>query len=83
MHHSTFKSKLLHAQSMRDRDARSHYWRGYLRGLRRAYHGKRVGTEQEHALWLSMVYLDNPVHQELGCGYRDGLNAATSTAKAD
>jgi hypothetical protein len=67
---------------MREADGRRDYWRGYLRGLRRAYHGERVGTDQEHALWLSMADLDDPLHHELGCGYRDGLNSANPTSKA-
>jgi hypothetical protein len=50
MHESTFKSKLLHAEIMSDVDGRSDYWRGYTRGLQRAFHGEQFGTEAEHAL---------------------------------
>lgn len=28
------------------------YWTGYLRGLRRCYHGEKFGTFEEHCLWM-------------------------------
>ena len=47
------------------------YWAGYQRGLRRAFHGERFGTDAEHQLWLSL----SDDRAELGRGYRDGLTA--------
>jgi hypothetical protein len=71
----TFQSRVLHARAMR---ALSHgedacYWRGYERGLRRAHHGERFGTPQEHALWCAMVDSLDPSRAAMGRGYRDGL----------
>lgn len=70
-----FKSEMRRAETMR-RDAdpdRSEYWAGYIRGLRRAYHGKKFGAAEEHALWLSLVDRDDDRSKQRGQGYRDGL----------
>ena len=48
------------------------YAMGYLRGLRRHYHGENFGTPDEHALWMSLG-LDGDPRVDLGCGYRDGV----------
>lgn len=48
------------------------YGAGYLRGIRRHYHGERFGTAEEHALW-SRLGLDGDYRAELGAGYRDGV----------
>lgn len=45
------------------------YGAGYLRGLRRHYHGKKFGTTEEHETWLAMT----GHRQEMGDGYRDGF----------
>ena len=46
-------------------------WQECERGLRRAYHGDRFGTPQDHALWLSLADdSGNQSHGELGQGYR-------------
>ena len=55
---------------------RAEYWTGVQRGLRRAYHGEAFGTVQEHALWLAAAGSDDPIRQQRGQGYRDGLNGA-------
>jgi hypothetical protein len=47
------------------------YLAGYMRGLRRAYHGERFGTEDEHTRWLSLA--GDPRREAMGRGYRDGL----------
>ncbi len=52
---------------------RAEYWIGYARGLRRAYHGERFGTEQEHALWMQAADAADVLRQQRGQGYRDGL----------
>jgi hypothetical protein len=53
---------------------RADYWQGYQRGLRRAYHGEDFGTEDEHALWLSLAdEEDDRSRRARGEGYRDGL----------
>lgn len=75
MNESYFKSKMYKAKVMRDVDNRPDYWSGYVRGLRRAYHGERFGTDAEHQLWLSQADSDDRQRQERGLGYRDGLAA--------
>lgn len=45
------------------------YGAGYLRGLRRHYHGEKFGTAEEHETWLAMT----GHRQEMGDGYRDGF----------
>ena len=32
------------------------YYEGYMRGLRRFYHGPHFGTLQEHEEWLGLFY---------------------------
>jgi hypothetical protein len=48
------------------------YGTGYLRGLRRRYHGEQFGTDQEHAQWIALG-LDGDPREDLGRGYRDGF----------
>ena len=52
---------------------RGEWWVGYLRGLRRAHHGERFGSEAEHAMWFTAVDSDDPSRAALGHGYRAGL----------
>jgi hypothetical protein len=49
------------------------YYAGYIHGLRRAYHGERFGTPQEHKRWLSLASDGNESRATKGRGYRDGL----------
>lgn len=49
------------------------WWNGYMRGLRRAHHGERFGTQAEHELWLSAADSSDPKRAALGRGYRGGL----------
>lgn len=70
-----FKSEMRRAEAMR-RDAeheRAEYWAGYIRGLRRAYHGEKFGTPEEHARWLSCINDGDEQHKQRGQGYHDGL----------
>jgi hypothetical protein len=50
------------------------YWAGYLRGLRRLYHGEKFGASEEHALWLAAAdeARDHTRHMR-GLGYRAGF----------
>jgi len=52
---------------------RSAYWKGYMRGLRLAYHGKQFETQEEHNKWMAMIYDTDEVKREMGKGYRDGI----------
>ena len=72
----TFKSELLRAATLRKLETdclKSDYWAGYERGLRRAYHGVKFGTAQEHILWLDLVNSQDESRKQRGAGYRDGL----------
>ena len=51
MDKKTFEHEMMKAKTMQAVESdRAEYWIGYARGLRRAYHGERFGTEQEHTL---------------------------------
>ena len=70
-----FKSEMRRAEAMR-RQAEpmmAEYWAGYIRGLRRAYHGENFGTAEEHARWLSCINDRDEQHKQRGRGYADGL----------
>jgi len=71
-----FQSLMRRADTLRrldDDPANSSWWTGYMRGLRRAHHGVRFGTEAEHDLWLSASESADPCRAALGRGYRAGL----------
>lgn len=53
------------------------YYTGFMRGLLRAYHGIRFGTDAEHALWLALTDDENLDRRARGEGYRDGLSGET------
>ena len=53
--------------------ARAEWYAGYMRGLRRAHHGERFGTEAEHELWLSASESTDQMRAALGRGYLAGL----------
>ncbi len=72
MDEQTFQSFLRRAQAAQAGDD-SGYWRGYQRGLRRAYHGEAFGSSNEHRLWLEFAGSGGPLKAALGRGYRDGL----------
>jgi hypothetical protein len=72
---TAFRAAMEHANGMRqfaDCD-NAHYWEGYQRGLRRAYHGLAFGTAEEHAKWLSLAGDADAMRDQRGRGYRDGL----------
>ena len=73
---SNFSSLLRRADTLRRFDnepANASWWTGYMRGLRRAHHGERFGSEAQHDLWLSAVDSTDPSRAALGHGYRAGL----------
>lgn len=66
------------AQAMAQLDEsplRQEYWTGYQRGLRRAYHGTKFGTQAEHKLWMSLIDDPDESREQRGLGYRDGWAA--------
>lgn len=76
---SNFASLMRRADTLRRRHNdpqnpfESDWWAGYMRGLRRAHHGERFGTQAEHDLWLSAIESTDPQRAALGRGYRAGL----------
>lgn len=72
-----FQSNARAAEEMRRLEPshdEAEYWIGYLRGLRRNYHGETFGTAEEHALWMS---LSNEIRDQSrkmrGLGYQAGF----------
>jgi DNA-binding transcriptional regulator YiaG len=72
---ATFRSLLTMASAL----PRGDYRRGYERGVRRAYHGVRFGTEEEHHAWRSF----DGHRAELARGYRDGLAGRAPAEEVD
>ena len=73
---STFVSLLRRADALRRFEPDpmgSEWWAGYKRGLRRAHHGERFGSEAEHELWLAAADSDDQMRAALGRGYRARL----------
>ena len=73
MDEEKFKHEMSRSKISWDVDDNKDYWRGYMRGLRRRFHGENFGTLEEHEKWMSMV--DDVHRKELGQGYRDGFMA--------
>ncbi len=73
MDEQTFESFMRRARVAQANGDDNGYWRGYQRGLRRAYHGDAFGTVNEHWLWLEFADSGGPIKAALGRGYRDGL----------
>lgn len=73
---SNFASLMRRADTLRRVESdpiRAEWWAGYMRGLRRAHHGERFGSEAEHDLWFSAAKSNNLMRAALGRGYRAGL----------
>lgn len=72
-----FESLMLEAKArLQLEDEKADYWHGYMRGLRRAHHGERFGTDDEHRLWLSLAdERFDTFRQQREIGYRAGLAA--------
>lgn len=73
---TTFVSLMRRADSMRRIETdpvHSEWWAGYIRGLRRAHHGEKFGTEAEHDMWLAAANSTYEKRAALGRGYRAGL----------
>jgi len=68
-----FESKMAQAETMCGLFDRPGYREGYMRGLRRFYHGPRFGTLQEHEEWLGLVYDRDETKTDRGRGYQHGL----------
>ena len=75
-----FKNEMRRAEAARKNESdplRDGYWMGYIRGLRRNYHGEKFGTEAEHKKWMALA--DDSADEsrrQRGLGYRAGLEFA-------
>lgn len=73
---SAFASLMRRADTLRRVESdpiRSEWWVGYMRGLRRAHHGARFGSQAEHEMWLVAADSTDPIRAALGRGYKAGL----------
>ena len=71
-----FQSRMKAAMALRELNVGAQdFWAGYMRGLRRLYHGENFGMAEEHKQWLSLI--DDPIREEMWRGYRDGLAGRT------
>ena len=75
MDQQSFEHEMAKAQAMRSAGDRPEYWAGYMRGLRRKYHGEDFGTDEEHRLWLTAD--GDTLRRDLSAGYRAGYIPAT------
>lgn len=66
-----FRSRIFQAYRFKRLGDDTGYYSGYIRGLRRLYHGKTFGTELEHKFWMSLCY--DKTRWEMGRGYRHGF----------
>ena len=60
--------------------ADSAYWRGYIRGMRRAYLGDKYGTADKNEIPLLAVNNPDGIRRRGDQGYNDGLKAFKSMA---
>jgi len=67
-----FKKEMARAENMAKME-KENYWRGYQRGLRRAYHGENFGTPEEHEKFLNAANSPDERQKETGRGYADAL----------
>jgi hypothetical protein len=76
MNEQQFQSEMIRTETMRrlstDPD-QSDYYAGYIRGLRRAFHGEKFGTDEEHRLWCSLANDEDESRKQRGLGYLAGL----------
>lgn len=74
MNEQQFKNKMNYARGMKETSEDDNYWSGYIRGLRRYYHGEKFGTQEEHEKYLSLIRDSDESRNSLGQGYSDALN---------
>jgi len=77
MDEQTFFKLGLAAKSLLEKatdESEREFWEGYRRGLRRKYHGERVGTDEEHAQWMGLAEEKGDLSKRLrGIGYCAGF----------
>ena len=78
MDRQTFEKQMSKARIFASAGDRPDYWKGYKRGLRRAYHGENFGTDAEHNLWLPLADETDATMAERSRGYRLNLISAVT-----
>jgi hypothetical protein len=68
-----YRSKMAEAETMHGASSRPGYYEGYMKGLRRLYHGPDVETVQEHEVWLGLTRSRDRAGADRGQGYQHGL----------
>ena len=71
MNQATFEHEMAKAKTFSELGERSDFYRGYMRGLRRRYHGENFGEPGEHEKWLDLI--NDDYREEMGRGYRAGF----------
>jgi len=77
MEKKVFESRMIQADTFKKVSDKPEYYSGYMRGLRRLFHGEAFGTDAEHALWSGLVDDSDEAREQRGQGYRDGFNGLT------
>ena len=76
MREQNFKHEMGRAETMKlltDDPLKVEYWIGYIRGLRRAYHGEAFGTDAEHHQYQKAIDSTDELRKHRGLGYRDAI----------
>lgn len=73
MTESEFLQEMSAAETFRPISDTPDFWSGYMRGLRRNFHGERFGTEAQHSLWMRAAESGDRSHRMRGKGYRAGF----------
>lgn len=72
MDRERFESEMRLAE-IKGKIERADYWIGYRRELRRAYHGEKFGTLEEHREYLDAINSFDQAQRETGKEYADAL----------
>jgi len=73
MSEQEFELMMAQAEARCSGSDRPGYYEGYVRGLRRFYHGPSFGSLNEHEKWLGLAYNSDETMASRGRGYLDGL----------
>jgi len=68
-----FRREIKVARAIKELSADPSFLEGYIRGLRRHYHGENFGTAEEHAQWMALADEQGDAQRTArGKGYRAG-----------
>lgn len=68
-----FQANMTAAKTFSELGDEQEFWAGYMRGLRRNYHGENFGTDEEHALWMAAANSTDKTRKMRGLGYQAGF----------